>query len=42
MNYANITTNSSQYCGIHIVRGGSIFVDFVGYPYPRIDLPTKV
>ena len=42
MNYANITTNSSQYCGIHIVRGGSIFVDFVGYPYPRINLPTNV
>ena len=24
------------YCGIIIVHGGSMFMDFVGYPYPRI------
>ena len=30
------------HCGIIIVRGGLMFVDFVGYPYPRIYVPTNV
>ena len=30
-----------EYCRIIIVRGGSMFVDFVGYPYPRIYVPVN-
>jgi hypothetical protein len=30
------------YCGIIIVRGGSMFVDFMGHPYPQIYIPTKI
>ena len=30
------------YCGITIVCRGLMFVDFVGYPYPQIYVPTNV
>ena len=30
-----------EYCGIIIVRGESMFVDFVGYPYPWIYVVIK-
>ena len=26
------------YCGIIRIRGGSVFVEFVGTPHPRIDI----
>ena len=28
--------NSEKYCGIIRIRGGSVFVEFVGNPHPRI------
>ena len=31
-----------EYCGLIIVRGGSMFVDFVGYTFPQIYVPTHV
>ena len=30
------------HCGTIIVRGGFMFVDFVGNPYQRIHVPTNV
>lgn len=35
-------TMYNSYCGIIIDRGGSMFVDIVGYPYPRIIVPKNV
>jgi hypothetical protein len=31
-----------NYCGIIIVRGGLMFVDFVGHSYRRIYIPTNL
>ena len=31
-----------MYCGIIIVRGCLMLVDFVGFPYPRIYVPMNV
>lgn len=31
-----------QYCRIIIVRGGPVFMAFVGNPSPRIYIPTNV
>ena len=33
---------ASTYCGIIIVCGESMFVDFIGHPYPQIYVPTNV
>lgn len=30
------------YCGIIVVRGGPIFVAFMGNPLPRIYIPTNI
>jgi hypothetical protein len=30
------------YCRIIIVRGGPMFMDFMGHPYPRIYMPTNM
>ena len=32
----------NTYCEIIIVRGGSMFLDFVGYSYPWICIPTNL
>jgi hypothetical protein len=34
--------NNKLLSRIIIVRGEPIFVDFVGHPYPRIDIPTNM
>lgn len=39
--YANIMMVIAH-CGIFIVRGGPMFLDFVGHPNPRIYILTNV
>ena len=42
-NERKLQTNKFMiYSGIIIVRGGSMFVDFMGHPYPRINVPTNM
>ena len=31
-----------RYCGIMIVHGGLMLVDFEGYPFPQIYIPMNV
>ena len=38
----NIFKTVSYYRGIIIVRGGAMFVDFVGYSYSQMYVPTNV
>ena len=40
--YSALRNEYSEYCGFVIVRGGLMFVDFVGYLYPRIYVHTNV
>lgn len=35
-------TKVLKYCGIIIVRGGSMFVDFMGHPYQWIYIPMNI
>ena len=34
--------HSKDYCGIIVVRGGFMFVDFMGHPYPRIYVSSNL
>ena len=36
-----LTEITYMYCGIIIVQGGLMFVDFVGYPYSQIYVPRN-
>ena len=37
----DLNNNQIYYWGIIAVRGGLMFVDFLGYPYPRNNVPTN-